>query len=447
MKRYISIILTIALCVCFVISPVSAAELETDSEWMEILEFSTFNDLGVNQAYFLGTQEFFYTIPRATVRYVDILFTYTENGTAPQIKLNNAGDNTRYLTIEKIDEGLYRAYGAVDNWGDTKLQFILYGSTEYYNKVEFLSIRATFFSSNSYPSSASLYVSPSAEFYYTYTPGDPALVYFQDDYTIDRSVEFYSSVTLSEWKKFDYIDVVIATRCLTLDSVSCRIGDNVIPISYSFVDGSAPGFDSATGTDDDTGGSVTLPFAAVRYVNCRVDLRSLNRTALTSSPVLVFTGTYQSTSTCYFQLTSVCGHILNFSTNPFLHIFNKIYSAVTYSVQSVVAQFNKLETWIDDMTSSIVGALTVEDSVAAEQFGDDVADKSEDLNNISGALDSVQKPDSNTVTGDVSGYVDTADVTNFAAPIVVLFDQPLILSIFMTSMTLMLSSYVLFGKR
>lgn len=109
-------------------------------------------------------------------------------------------------------------------------------------------------------------------------------------------------------------------------------------------------------------------------------------------------------------------------------------------------RFTDVTSSISNWGQKIVDALSPDDP-GSDQFKDDLQQAEDELQNMGDVMDSVTRPDINSINPAVDNIVAPSDVTMMASPLVVVFDNPYILSMFVLSFTMALAGFVLYGKR
>lgn len=86
-------------------------------------------------------------------------------------------------------------------------------------------------------------------------------------------------------------------------------------------------------------------------------------------------------------------------------------------------------------------------SGAASEFQQQVDEQSQQLQDMAGIMDSVEKPALDSFDVSVDSYVSQTDVTALAAPMAVFFEGEIFGSVIMMSILLATAGYVLYGKK
>lgn len=100
---------------------------------------------------------------------------------------------------------------------------------------------------------------------------------------------------------------------------------------------------------------------------------------------------------------------------------------------------------IEDLLKNILSSINI-DSSAADGVVDNAAGKADQLDRLTGQMDSLAKPDLSG-SGDISGIISPGDLTSYTTFLSSVVNVPYISQVVMLSLILSLAAYVLFGKR
>lgn len=245
---------------------------------------------------------------------------------------------------------------------------------------------------------------------------------------------------------YDYSDFIFFARNLNIVSVSAYVGNIMIPVDVQ----------TLNGNDSDHSYSA---------FNVRLDFTEYSRD-LSAACMLYVTGYVPSSGSdgnvsVQFGLTQASGYILSQNPDSSVYWLRTIwsdlgswFSELSLNVKQyiddfrsdTVIHFSSLNDNLDLNFAALIEVLSP-DTAPADQLKDQVEDQASDLNEISGALENLDTPDLSTISGSLSNYVDINHVILAGEPMRYALDNPFFTDLFMIALTLMLASYVLYGKR
>lgn len=222
---------------------------------------------------------------------------------------------------------------------------------------------------------------------------------------------------------FDYITVYLYLTVAEITSISAVSDTEALDVETSFIQ-----------STNDSGKDV---------FNLTVKINTSNADSIVRLYIdgRVFTGTNS------FFIYNCSGLNLVGVEGPTSDFMDTVTSGLSDIFTKMQEGFTNMVTSIQDGFYELISVLRPEATPDADDFQAGVDQQTGDLNNITGALENMDKPDLNEFSGDISEYVVSADLMEFTSPLQVFFDNQIILSIFCISLTLMLGSYVLYGKR
>lgn len=340
MKRFISLACVALILVTILSVPVQAAEVSNNGPWVDLLDFSTINDSGSNFLMFTDSTTFTIKTPEdMPCLYVDIIL-YIASGAVPTSFQVHWLDNRYELNIESIGNGYYRIYGSMRYDIYSLVWFTLRTSnpTEfcYY---QFCSIRVTgaqvHFNENAYASGYWGESGHKIEMVIDSASSTSRYQYIDTSSTAINS-EYWFEVNFPNWKKYDYIDLVVAYRGLNITSISAYFENYGVPLTTSFVD---------SGVDSET----------YYLVTCRIDISGLSKSS-DMLPCIRFTGQLAAQEVNYLQLM-VCSGSIDVQRSDLYYYFRNLnlnlgnlFSTLNSTISG---NFSSLQTWIQNQTSSI----------------------------------------------------------------------------------------------
>ena len=303
MKRIIPFLFVFVLCIICLVSPVSAA---SESTMYELLDYSTLNDTGSNFVDFAGSKSVVYSIPnRAVIRYVDMIISMV--GPVSTVSVGPNSSNLTELTVEHIDGRLYRVYGPLPSKVYPSSFFISFESgstsTSWYT---IQSIKLSTSEVDSVPSIGSLWVYDSiggSSSVSMSSPSDEPEIYLTQSTGSSVSfADFACSVSLTQWKNFDYLDVLLYLDVEHINSIFAIHGDKVLDTDISYL----------TPSDQ---------INTYYWVMVHVDLSSADRNS-TIVPAIQLTGTYYNqVSYNKIRLKSLLGYVSIPDPSPTLSLW------------------------------------------------------------------------------------------------------------------------------
>lgn len=424
-KRVFSWILVCCVVGSCLIVPAYATEDATMQQLLNVLEFDTVNGSG---NYHMtsrsdGTASASFTLPYGTlIRYVDM---YVSGGghLINEAYLNING--TKYpLTIENVYGNTYfRIYGQFNGAYTNKITIEFGWAEQGTWKLQFYSLHvsAQTFSGHSAPSTLTL--EGLDQYTATQETGTSAIMLTAkcgseaDGIPIGVG-DYLVGVHNDEWQKFDYMNFTMIVYVATVNSITCTIRNQQIPIEINFIEGTIPEYDSMWNGEGNVGEN------RVFYdVNVRVDLTGVNRT-LTDELVLTVAGSSSNASVALYDSR---GYTIASLPSAEVSWLQRIWNSLNQGFQNVV-----------DAITGDVGS--------AEDFQDAVNDKSEELETMVGIMDSVDKPDTFDPDITISSTVNDG-LDGFGPGLVYVITSPYIFPLIGMSLTLAFVSYALFGKR
>lgn len=408
MKRILPLILTVLLLPALLAVPAMADETGT---WVDVLKFSTVNESGDNYFRLLaGNNQFYYTLPtKGVLREVDLLVKADKAiNTVSLCRINatNASD-WMGLTVNSLGDNIYRIYGKVTAnyaWENLWFRFNVDSNTH----LDILSLRISFVNTTSFDASCVGIVynydtNPVTEETISYA-GDNISKTVNFDHAMSYNATYLADLTLYDWQRYDYMDLLVFTNCLNVGSIDVQMGGEAVPFETSVI--------SSAGDDN----------VVLYIVSIRVDLTKVNR-ATYKTLIVHITGSLSKGSAGNFGITSCKGLILAESMDP-----------VTY-------WFTQLRGWFDELITVVGGgndASGVQDNINAAVG---------ELDQVQNVMDGVTRPELDAIDFDVSGLVDISAAATYGNIFSTLIDNQYMFNILMIAFILAAASFLLFGRR
>lgn len=250
---------------------------------------------------------------------------------------------------------------------------------------------------------------------------DFAVDYFPDPSVYTQFVSVSVKFNSDTLHGLDYLDTTLFSTGLSSTSITCVTDNNVyLPVSMSFLQSADPAVERD------------------RY-GVHIDLSSL---PANEDVTLYFYGvTTSSSGTLIFQVPRVVGGITQPEVSGEVGLLGKIWLYLREKLPALDTTLKRIE---DLLELSLTG-----DGSVGSDIQDDQDEARQEATEQLEIIDSVTKPPPEELDelADISGYVDPSGVGVLATTLSPLFESNVFKPIIMLSLTFMLISYVLFGKR
>lgn len=412
MKRVICILVTFAVLISCMIVSVSAAE-DNYSPTINVLDFSTANDSGNNMVLLNPGSYASFALPSTyTVYYVEALVRFTSGNIPSNAYVNVGGINYR-LYMAQVSGNTYRIYGNLAKT-DAFLRFNFdFTSSE---NVIFFDVRCSI-GADAYEIDGYLEIN-SVDLYDTihYVPTD-TINYRGWTPSVNETFSLYGWTT--EWRKFDYLDFIFLVDAGPIQSVSCDIDGMNVPITVQEI-------------------YSTSIYDNQYFIAVRLDLTSIKRSLSGNPAINILIGQYTG-ETCYAAVVSIIGY-------------------VSVNVNLLSYWFRNLNSWIQNLSSSITSTITTwgqnivaafspDDNGSADQFQESVSSQAGELSGIADAMGSLDKPDPDSLNVNLDSFAVNANISGVGSVLAVPMRNDIILQVLIMTFTFALVGYALFGKR
>lgn len=138
-------------------------------------------------------------------------------------------------------------------------------------------------------------------------------------------------------------------------------------------------------------------------------------------------------------------NIVRTLTNWVIDLYNACVGFFDNLLLTLNDHFNYFLEWSANALDALTGSE--EDQQEAEQFEQEANKSNQDLNDLSGKLDAVSRPDIDNIDIAVDSYIPADGITLLTSPFNIVFGNGYIFKILSVSLIMALVSYVLFGKR
>ncbi len=247
--------------------------------------------------------------------------------------------------------------------------------------------------------------------------------------------DFNLMLSSPDWRGYDFLDIQLSLDVASISSISANLGSVVIPFEQSYV--------SSAAFDDQS-----------HYLTLRLDLRGLDVSSQIN-PEISVRGLLYWEHRSLVALTACSG--VTIRNNPILSFFDSILGALSDMHTNIAhwfdLQITSFGTWFKDLEASfdasiqkVVDAIKG-DSSAGESFGQQVDQKSEELQSMGEAFESVQRPDVGSVQMNVNAYLSPEDLHLATSGLSAAISSGPILNVFMMALIMATVGYILYGKK
>lgn len=425
MKRYISLALAAVVLICSLAVPSYASEVESNT-YFNVLDYDTANGSGLNSfgsgSTFVATAT--YTIPfKPHVRYVDIVFTSADG--EPSSVLFRGTE----LTLARITNRVFRAYGTVNVTGSSyDLTFNSDTAGVSYNIISF---HVSTYSSFSYDIEGywdlKLYQHNTTIHYVPTDEINDRYITASGEWSNDY---FESTLWSTDWRKFDYIDYYLEFEVSTLLSISAIFDDFSIPLEVSYY--YPPGYHPQS-----------------IFVNIRIDLTSLDRTK-SGNPLIYISGSILSDYPNLFRVLSITGSLRTDNIDPvsfwlftIYHKFDSFSSSISSSTSAFFSKWSSdMQRFVDRIVRAING-----DNNYSQNMMNTLEEPLGMLDALGQGMSSIEAPNPDELPLDINIYLPSSDINSLSAPMALLFENDIVKTTIMISLTVALIAFILFGKR
>lgn len=322
-KRYISLLLFLALLPACLAVPVMAEET-TEDYFFDLLDYTSPDGSGRNTVNILDDTLVGFSLPsRMPLRNIDIIIYSPAVISSVTAYINGASS---VLSVLSLGDNVYRIYGEFgENWTTfINLDFDFSGYSSSYSVFYSFRLSSSVYDTYSTPvygvGTALGQTSQSLSVSYPDGPTYDSWSYSSfDDYTYAGvHGQFSMQFVFSDWRKYDFLDLQLAFICDSITSVSAYLGNDVLPLSVNHIDKGV--------------------YAGQYLVFVTVDLSEVPRTVDNNPTIIVAgSGDYE----CLNQVT------IRYASGSFL----------SNNPSDLSLFFSQLHKWFLDQTNSINGTL------------------------------------------------------------------------------------------
>lgn len=428
-RRILSLAIAVVIAVSAAIATVSASGDGNDSGWIELLETTSVAAYGSNKFTISGTSgNLKIDLQKETkLRKVDILL-WNPTGQRPTSATITAAGKTNTLEIFGIGSNMTRIVGyAPDTWYNS-ITVSLKKSTSTAQQYEVLSFKVSPVGVQEFVCDASVYI----EGWGTYGINQHIFIEPTD---ISEAAFTQIRIDVKDWYKYDTLTIWGSAQTLGITAIRASLDTLGLPFTVSYFQTLPTGetteymYDYRYNENYSGGGgygsgygdtSTAIEYGAKTLFCITIDLHGVDRTLTTSTLVCYITGTYYG----------LYGYTFN----------------CQYANGSIKTAETEGLTWWNRFTS-YMGELFNPDTTEVDEFGNEAEQKAEQMDDLNNQLQSVSRPNVNSIQTDVSTYISPQDMFLVTSNVSSLMNHQMILIPVMISLTIALVAYILYGKR
>lgn len=444
MKRIMLVLLVFVFCLTCVVSPVSASSFEVPKTYFNVLDYATPNDFASTAVSLPDSQgTISFDIPGEMVfSYVDILVSSTSDITSANI-------GNSQLNVYAISAGMYRLEGTIPYTSYNSISLGLFCSSA--SVVTFLSFLA--YNREFTPKNIVGYID-------CYHNGDSVVYKQQSSPSTTTSHRFTTTENTTDYctidcgsdnfHLYDYLAFRFRTN-LEVRSIVGMTSDGKYPLSV-------------------TVSSFNDPLdRTYSYYYCILDVSGISwdDDLSPNKPILQVNCSKTGSQECIFNFYDCVGFVNVEYIDPELNFFrkfsanvedwfsdlktgivdklddlrDKIHSYMTSNHNSLMKQLQRMT---DYLMSLATGSSHSSD---ADSFNDSVSDQSQELEDMTSIMGSVEKPDINNIDFNPSTMVDTNTLVLATSGLSDVLGNQIIIRILLMALTFALVGFVLYGKK
>lgn len=424
-KRIVSLILILVLCITCFVFPAAAAGLTSElTSIYDLLDFVSINSDGTN---FLSVDgNYTFVIPSyeyTTYYYIDTTVRISGSAADFTAKIGNSlNGSTRNLTVSKIYGSLYRIYGEIPAASYRNFYLTINSNVPEKRGYTFYSFRVTSAQATAYPISCTYeVVSMQGGNEGSISAGGYANVEipYGDFLNYPAPGEFSASVWIQDWYNYDFITLQLGGYYV-YGNTAFNVTFNGQPLPYEI---------SYTNLDVELGDSPIQSSDGSYMVFCTIDLRGVKRT-LDTSVHIDMRGIHDQSEVSYFFISYVNGFV-DLKEPNFLK-----------------SLYLKLGSWFPTLISKIdqlVGSSS--DQQDAEDFTGVIEEEVNELGEISTVIGSMEKPNVSDFNFNINSMVSPSTLTLSTSGIKTALSNEILLKVLIIAMTLGLCGFILYGKK
>ena len=422
MKRIFAIISVLALLACC-ITPAFATSVDVAYDGNLINYFDYYNG-DLNFTLQSNENSITFDLPTTTdLRYLDFTF-FCWQGYGLSDVIVTLGGYSSSLTLEYLSSGIIRAYGLPPGSNSMQDHFTLTFVFSYsFCKISFFSFKYSSTTFSSFPETGALYAQPSNISTSISMPNANTPVSINFTHPSSTISNFYSWVTLNNWRKYDSMDVLLKVDSGGLSSICVSIDDLFLPFSIT-------GYDSSNGSinyvewDYDSVLKENIYYFnyefTYQWVLIHIDLSNVPRHISDSVQISLTGNVSANNSSQGIVLSSVQGYFEIDTISPLGYFFKDLKDFLS-------DLFKPNNSTQDQIDSSIQENESID-----QEISDGISDVGEDLDDI----------DVGTNITEIG-----ADPSHFISFFTIIFNNYYILRIFWIAALMMILGYIFHGQR
>ena len=393
---------------CFVmllaLLPVTVSADGNSGGWLELLEVTSVNSDGSNGIAVDSTsKEFIVPLPtEMRLCKIDMVLTHAASAGLSSATVT-FGNSSSSLTVVKVDSCTTRLYGNIPAGYYKSIHITLSKSNSTYYKFNLVSCKVSSLSTTDVSASGTL------RRYFT----DPSPLTLPNSFSVgaDGSTNTYEykliPVSITDWRKFDYVTLYGSISSMALSSFRASIGNKGLPYEISYME--------AVPTGSESGGGLSYKY--VSWAETNYYTASDNPDEGTREDGTAAGDTWQNSTVCYggailytitIDLTGVdrttSGDLDCFFTciaNPGIgYTFNvqKASGSIVTADTSSVSWWSRFTAFMTDLFGG--------DTSEADEFANEMQQTNEQLQDANEQLESVTRPAVEDVPLDPSEFLD-----------------------------------------
>lgn len=353
MKRVLPFLLILALfCVQlphFLAVPAQAAEVDSEYNMVDVLDYSTLNASGSNLINIPKDTSFYIDLPQyGNIYYIDAVLTI-EPAIRTSFTVSVNLDGAKYQgTAVNIKDSIYRLTITINGRGTDRISFTiadLWADGRSYINFYSLNVSYTpYVFVDDVPFSATY--NQDGKDLFTLTYPDNKTGYAAG--TSDVNTNYVLYCFLDSWSSFDRIDILLDIYVNSIESVSVVFNGGTLPLSYDYI-ASSPGY----------GDHYIMSFS--------VDLSDIPKD-IDDVPMITISGICNSTSIVTSSITAVSllssvGYVSVHDLDPYLYYYQLLVSGLNNVIADMDTHNSSLLTAISGLVTKITDNFSYQNDV------------------------------------------------------------------------------------
>lgn len=337
-------ILALILVITGSIVSVSAEDFENDTSWIDLYDYAAAETSRNFSASSALAMMIYYNLPGRMRLYSFDFLVFITSSYIPELCIRTPSGTDVLMNRVQVSNKIYRYYVDAYSANYDEVDLVIRGSSGYAGSI------------------ISAKVSTSTKEYVS-DIGTLSIDYVENDYTstmssAGSSVSYYTTVTQdtpytldlysTNWKKYDYLEFVIETDGMSIDSIAGFHGNIGLDVQYNYFNSL---YDGHT------------------YLALRMDLTGLDRDSSIIPRIVVSGVVWDFFSVCLFGVT---GYYDVDPPDPYIYWLGSIHAVLKYRLVEInntissgfgsvngwlVGHFTNLKTWLSDGFTNVVNSV------------------------------------------------------------------------------------------